>query len=198
MTTQISLIRQIGEALQYAHNNRIVHRGLSPLAVWVKPVTGTAHDVTVRIGDWQGAGSVSSLAATHTATAGVTALAPTAPSDDDALTETFAAPEGAWSATADRVRLDVYGLGALAFYLLTGQTPGLRLRPDLTREVWAAATADVSSRICLPTVDERALRGLKFNEALPQRLAEATMAQRLAAADEARLVLAEPIRLLGS
>ena len=52
------MIRQIGEALQYAHGNKIVHRGLSPQAVWVRPVPGTADEVKVRLGDWQGAGVV--------------------------------------------------------------------------------------------------------------------------------------------
>ena len=64
------------------------------------------------------------MTGTRRATPGVTALAPDAPADDDAgLGEVFAAPEGAWSADADRVRLDVFGLGALAFYLLTGEAP---------------------------------------------------------------------------
>lgn len=74
---------------------------------------------------------------------------------------------------------------------------GLRLRADLTRELWAVATADASSRLCLPAVDERALNGLKFNEALPQRLAEATLAQRLAALTEAEGVVNEPTRFAG-
>ena len=74
---------------------------------------------------------------------------------------------------------------------------GLRLRADLTREMWAAATADASSRLCLPAVDQRALNGLKFNEALPQRLAEATLAQRLAALEEAGTVLSRPVRFDG-
>ena len=73
LATQLSMIRQLGEALQYAHNNRVVHRGLSPLAVWVRPVPGTAHDVKVRVGDWQGAGNVPGAPA-HTAPGGVTTL----------------------------------------------------------------------------------------------------------------------------
>ncbi|TDE33463.1 DEAD/DEAH box helicase, partial [Actinomadura sp. 6K520] len=43
----------------------------------------------------------------------------------------------------------------------------VRLRPDLTRDMWRAGTADAADRLCLPDIDERALRGLKFNEALP-------------------------------
>jgi ATP-dependent Lhr-like helicase len=70
----------------------------------------------------------------------------------------------------------------------------VRLRSDLTREMWREAAADAAERLCLPEVDERALAGLKFSEALPHRLAVATLAARLADLDSAAQVLAEPVR----
>jgi ATP-dependent Lhr-like helicase len=70
----------------------------------------------------------------------------------------------------------------------------VRLRSDLTHEMWKAGIADAAERLCLPDVDQRALTGLKFNEALPQRLAVATLAARLADLDSAAQVLAEPLR----
>ena len=70
----------------------------------------------------------------------------------------------------------------------------LRLRGDLTPDLWKAGTADAAERLCLPDVDRRALAGLKFNEALPERLATATLAARLADLDYAVRVLAEPAR----
>jgi ATP-dependent helicase Lhr and Lhr-like helicase len=70
----------------------------------------------------------------------------------------------------------------------------LRLRSDLTREVWKAGTADATERLSLPEVDQRALAGLKFSEALPARLATATMAARLADVASAAQVLAELAR----
>ena len=33
--TQLRLLRQVAEAVAYAHGNRVVHRGLTPHAVWV-------------------------------------------------------------------------------------------------------------------------------------------------------------------
>ncbi|MEU1463518.1 hypothetical protein ABZ467_23015 [Streptomyces sp. NPDC005727] len=45
-------------------------------------------------------------------------------------------------------------------------------------------------------MDSRAVRGLKFAEALPQRLAEATLAARLADEQGALRILAEPVRFL--
>ena len=71
---------------------------------------------------------------------------------------------------------------------------GLRMRGDLTLEMWKAGMADAVGRLCLPEVDPRALAGLKFSEALPGRLAEATLAARMADLDSATGVLGEPAR----
>ena len=46
--------------------------------------------------------------------------------------------------------------------------------------MWKLATIDVVDRLCLPDADNDAVTGLKFSEALPQRLAIATLAARLA------------------
>ncbi|MFJ8916061.1 DEAD/DEAH box helicase [Amycolatopsis sp. NPDC102389] len=72
----------------------------------------------------------------------------------------------------------------------------VRLRSDLTRESWQAGMRGALDRMCLPDVDERALAGLKFSEALPHRLALATLASRLADFDAAREVLTQPIRFV--
>ena len=70
----------------------------------------------------------------------------------------------------------------------------LRMRADLSAEMWKIATRDAADRICLPEVDQAALAGLKFSEALPERLATATLAARLADVDSAARVLGEPVR----
>ena len=70
----------------------------------------------------------------------------------------------------------------------------IRMRADLTHEMWKAGTADAAERLCLPDVDRRALAGLKFNEAVPERPATATLAARLADLDSAARVLTEPTR----
>jgi ATP-dependent Lhr-like helicase len=71
----------------------------------------------------------------------------------------------------------------------------IRLRADLTADMWRTGTADAADRICLPEVDERAVAGLKFSEALPYRLATATLAARLADIEAVKNTLAEPARL---
>lgn len=70
----------------------------------------------------------------------------------------------------------------------------VRLREDLTPDLWQAALKDAELRLCLPEVSDRALAGLKFSSALPHRLAVATLAARLADLDGATAVLREPTR----
>jgi ATP-dependent Lhr-like helicase len=70
----------------------------------------------------------------------------------------------------------------------------LRLREDLTPAEWRAARESVGENLVLPDVDPRAVRGLKFSAALPERLAVATVAARLADFEGARTVLGEPVR----
>lgn len=72
----------------------------------------------------------------------------------------------------------------------------IRLRSDLTPQTWKAALDGVEERMCLPAVDGKALDGLKFSDALPRHVAEATLAQRIADLEGARIALAGPFRTL--
>lgn len=121
---RLSIIRQLAEALDYAHRNQVVHRGLSPKAVWVKTVHGQPK---VLIGDWQSAGLASGQVLTGHAADGVTSLLDRRPDPNQAdawLTEAFEAPEGRWQPeSADRIRVDVFSLGALAYFILASQRP---------------------------------------------------------------------------
>ena len=72
----------------------------------------------------------------------------------------------------------------------------VRLRDNITVEEWRAGTVDAGERLCLPVVRKRALAGLKFNTALPERLAIATLAARLADLGNAADVLAEASRFV--
>ncbi|GAA4517910.1 DEAD/DEAH box helicase [Nonomuraea ferruginea] len=73
----------------------------------------------------------------------------------------------------------------------------VRLREDLTPTAWQEARSSVGDGeiLVLPDVDRRAVNGLKFSAVLPERLAVATVAARLADFDGARAVLVEPVRL---
>ncbi|HHV21224.1 MAG TPA: BREX system serine/threonine kinase PglW [Propionibacterium sp.] len=117
---RLGLIRQVAEAVHYAHRNQVVHRGLNPQALWVTGDDATRAPQRVAIGDWQSAGTATALG---TQAAGVTSLyaAHTRPAGDP--TAPYRAPEEGWSPTANRIRLDLFGLGATAYYILTGKAP---------------------------------------------------------------------------
>jgi ATP-dependent helicase Lhr and Lhr-like helicase len=70
----------------------------------------------------------------------------------------------------------------------------IRLRADLRPSSWRGVVDTVQNRLYLPEVDEKALTGLKFSEALPRDLAVATLAMRLADLDHAQAVLMESAR----
>ncbi|MFI5491644.1 DEAD/DEAH box helicase [Actinoplanes sp. NPDC051859] len=72
----------------------------------------------------------------------------------------------------------------------------IRLREDLTPAAWRELTVDASTRLCLPEVSRKALDGLKFSAALPERLAMATLAARLANLTGAEQILAESSRFV--
>lgn len=69
----------------------------------------------------------------------------------------------------------------------------IRLRGDLRASAWPSVRS-LAGHLVLPEVDEKALHGLKFSEALPRHLAVATLARRLADLDHAADVLTEPVR----
>ncbi|MEV4114105.1 ATP-dependent helicase, partial [Nonomuraea sp. NPDC049695] len=72
----------------------------------------------------------------------------------------------------------------------------VRLRQDLTLAVWREAkeSAADGELLVLPDVDRRAVTGLKFATVLPERLAVATVAIRLADFESAKTALMEPVR----
>jgi ATP-dependent Lhr-like helicase len=70
----------------------------------------------------------------------------------------------------------------------------IRLRPDLRPQTWSAAVKELRDRLCLPEIDDNAVSGLKFSDALPRHLAVSTLATRLADPENAAAVLEEPCR----
>ncbi len=67
---------------------------------------------------------------------------------------------------------------------------------NVTPAEWRALIADASQRLCLPDVNKKALDGLKFSQALPERLALATLAARLSDLEGADAVLGESVRFV--
>lgn len=157
---QLSIVRQVAETVGYAHGNRVVHRDLTPNAVRVRRLDDGS--MRVLVGDWQSAGSAAR--ARGSSPAGVTdmlgaterltaILHARADQVDRPTASAFQAPEGVWSRDADRVRLDVFALGALTYYLVAGRPPAAdraalqeRLRRDRGLDL-AADLPQVSSAV---------------------------------------------------
>ena len=199
---QLSLLRQVAEAVAYAHGNRVVHRGLTPHAVLVhRQADG---ELRVLVGDWRSAGTVAGPALTGLSGSGVTGLMGTADGGgpagammrpgavdvDRRLAEAFQAPEGVWNRDADRIRLDVFALGALAYYVLAGRPAAAdraALRERLHRDNGLDLAAD------LPQVPS-AVRALVLEATRPavsERLPDVrSFVERLADAERA---LAGPV-----
>lgn len=116
---RLDLVRQLAEAVRYAHNRSLYHRALAARSVYVSAREDGA-DPVVRIADWQ-------TAARDFETSGLTSLAGTA-LDAGLITDAarvYLAPETDQE-FADPVDLDLFGLGTLAYLLLTGEPPADR------------------------------------------------------------------------
>ncbi|WP_253887798.1 protein kinase domain-containing protein [Actinokineospora diospyrosa] len=148
------MVRQLADALRYAHSHSLYHRALSPRSVTVSPrEDGSAPDV--RIADWHSASRTGT--ATFLSSIAYTAL------DDTQVAEVAApylAPEFDVPG-ADPVALDMFGLGALTHLLLAGEPPaqrrtallqrlaaegGLRIPGPLGDAVFQATHRDPSAR----------------------------------------------------
>jgi serine/threonine protein kinase len=206
---QLSMLRQVAEAVAYAHGNRVVHRGLTPHAVSVHQLPDG--ELRVLVGDWRSAGVVAGsgagLVPTGLSGSGVTGLmgaadggdqpgammGPGAVDVDRRLAEAFQAPEGVWNRGADRVRLDVFALGALAYYVLAGRPAAAdraALRERLHRDNGLDLAAD------LPQVPS-AVRTLVLEATRPavsERLPDVrSFLERLAGAERALAGPAEDV-----
>jgi serine/threonine protein kinase len=115
---RLNLLRQISDAIRYAHEKKIVHRALSPQAVLV--VDPESKRPTVRIFDWQ-----TGYREAMTEAASGQSVSPTAHVGDlveDAATA-YLAPETFTDPTGGNEQSDIFSLGAIAYHLFSGQPP---------------------------------------------------------------------------
>ncbi|CAM2064884.1 Non-specific serine/threonine protein kinase [Sulfidibacter corallicola] len=128
LQTRLRLFLKICETMAFAHDQGIIHRDLKPANIMVGPFG------EVLVMDW-------GLAKSLGTTAGSESAAGSPMAGDDQLTQggvvagtpAFMAPEQAdGRAQAVDVRADVYGLGGVLYFLLTGKAPGTKDRehPD--------------------------------------------------------------------
>jgi serine/threonine protein kinase len=121
---RLAMLRDTSEAVAYAHGQGVFHRSISPASVLVRPPVIEGGSPRVRVANWHtGArvaeGSTSTIV-TGTLHAHVEALAAS-----DA--ELYRAPEFHQPASKPAL-LDVFSLGALAVFILTGKPPAASVR----------------------------------------------------------------------
>ncbi|MFD9862297.1 BREX system serine/threonine kinase PglW [Streptomyces alboflavus] len=138
---RLDLVRQLAEAVRYAHNRSLYHRALAARSVYVSFKSDGLRP-ELRITDWQTAARDFDSNATFFRSIGGSAL-------DAALIEdaarVYLAPETD-QPYADPADLDIFGLGAVSYLILTGQPPAPqrsgfseRLRTDGGLRLFAVA-----------------------------------------------------------
>jgi len=117
--TRLGLVRQLAEALRYAHRRSLYHRTLAARSIYVSAGREGAHPV-LRVIDWQTAArDFSSTAMSRIKSLGRDAVTGRHLAEGAGM---FLAPEFA-AEYPDPAALDVYGLGAVGYLILTGQPP---------------------------------------------------------------------------
>jgi serine/threonine protein kinase len=114
--TRLELVRQLAEAVRYAHNRSLYHRALSARSVYVSAREDGSRPI-LRIIDWQ-------TAARESDTTGLRSMSVTTLDGDhvDRSAQAYLAPEYD-QPFADPVALDIFGLGAVSYLLLTSRSP---------------------------------------------------------------------------
>jgi serine/threonine protein kinase len=143
--TRLDLVRQLAEAVRYAHSRSLYHRALAARSVYVS-AREDGSQPRLRIIDWQSA-------ARDFDTSGLSSIQGSSlPGRHSSDAEVYLAPETD-APFADPADLDVFGLGALAYAVLTGEPP-------------AAGRAALLGRL----ETERGLHPLAVSDGLPQAL----------------------------
>jgi serine/threonine protein kinase len=117
ISTRLEIVRQLAEALKFAHDKHAHHRGLCPQSVLV--FSPESAKPQLKIYNWQ-TGQLSS-----STTGGSTRISPTVHPDlfweDRSLA--YVAPEVINDPTLRGEYVDVFSLGALAYHIFSGQVP---------------------------------------------------------------------------
>ncbi|WP_371612449.1 BREX system serine/threonine kinase PglW [Streptomyces clavifer] len=116
---RLDMVRQLAEAVRYAHNRSLYHRALSARSVYVS-AEEDGSDPVIRVADWQTAAR--DFRTTLHRSLGDSPLDSGLIAD---VAQVYLAPESGQE-FADPVDLDVFGLGSLAYLLLTGRPPAER------------------------------------------------------------------------
>ena len=184
---KLELIRQIGEAMAYAHGKRLFHRGLAPQNILVRSPDGEAP--RLQITNWQVASRAEGSSGGPAITAGTQHI-------EDHLSDpakVYHAPESDAGADNGAAQADVFSLGAIAYHIFAGRPPadsalelpttlrsddGLRLSASVNGVgIWLDELVNASTK---PSVRARLRDAREFLEYLAQAEAEARPPDQIA------------------
>ena len=115
---RLRLVRAIAETLDAAHRYHLCHRGLSPQTILVRTLGANTFDVTLF--DWQIATrQLQEAEGDTTGTLHVEMLS------DRVTQEIYLAPEARIAPRPDPIKLDLFALGAIAYFVLAGEPPAV-------------------------------------------------------------------------
>jgi len=136
---RLSLIRQIAEAVKFAHGKGVIHRALSPQSILVSDAE--TNRPRIKILNWQAGRRLSS-------TTSANALAETQTVHPDQLMEDssllYMSPEVLRYKDPTGEYVDVFSLGAISYHVFTGKQPASSLM-ELRQKLYDQKGLDISS-----------------------------------------------------
>ncbi len=145
---RLKLVRAIVETLDAAHRYRLYHRGLSPQTILVSKTPTGSFDVTLF--DWQIATrQLQEADGASTGTLHVEMLS------DRVAQEVYLAPEARIAPRPDAIKLDLFALGAISYFVLSGEAPAVN-SDELVAKCEQGPGLTLSSLVngCLPEIEE--------------------------------------------
>ncbi len=115
---RIGILREIAEAIKYAHEKKVVHRALSPQSILVQDPT--ASKIRIQVFNWQtgyrDSGTTAGLTRSVTATQHLDELV-------EQASQVYMAPEALTDTSSTGEHLDIFSLGAIAYHLFANCPP---------------------------------------------------------------------------
>jgi serine/threonine protein kinase len=146
VASRFYILRQIADAIRYSHEKRVLHRALSPQSIFVVP--GKNGSPTVQIYNWQTGRRLpdgSFLGITNFSTSLHAGQLVSDPA------RAYLAPESGTADEEPREEVDVFSLGALAYFLFSGKAPASDL-PQLIDKLQASPSRALDIREALDGV----------------------------------------------
>ncbi len=120
---RLDLMRQVTDAVRYAHNHRVVHRTLSPKSILV--VHPESAHPQVRLFNWQAGRVLASTSHPSLPSSRTTTLHPSQYSEESTLV--YLAPESLLDPRGRDPMADVFSLGTIAYAIFSGRPPAVNI-----------------------------------------------------------------------